>query len=153
MELIKATQLSFRKYGKVVNAPSDAPTSEAKEYKFWSDIADYEIEGETEIGICTVYRQPENILIGLERHINTPEILIPMDAPFILPVLRDGNDEQSPELFKVDIGEAVVIDNGVWHGPCLPYKVNQSSYFVIFKKGTPIDDVDKRNISPIHFEL
>lgn len=153
MNIKEITGINFRKFGKVVKAPSGIPTSEAKDYKFWSDIADYLIEGETEIGICTVYKQPENILDGMERHLRTPEILIPIDAPFALPVLVDGEDEKSAEIFKVDIGESVVVKEGVWHGACLPLEKEKSSYFVIFRKGTPKEDVEKKNISPVKIEL
>lgn len=153
MKIKKITDLNFQKFGKVVKTPSGTPTSESKDYKFWSDIADYLIDGETEIGICTVYKQPESILNGMERHLRTPEILIPIDAPFALPVLRDGDDEESTEIFKVEQGESVVINNGIWHGACLPLNKEQSSYFVIFRKGTPVEDVEKKDISPIYVEF
>jgi ureidoglycolate hydrolase len=153
MEVIKATPLSFKKYGKVVNAPSGIPTSEAKDYKFWTNIADYLIEGKTEIGICTVFKQVENILNGMERHLNTPEILIPIDAPFILPVLMDGDPDSSVKAFKIEIGESIIINKEVWHGACHPVNARQSSYFVIFKKGTSRDDVQKKSIFPIKIEL
>ncbi len=140
---------NFKKFGNVVNSPSGKPTSEAADYKFWSDIADYKIDGETEIGICTVYRQEENMITGMERHLITPEILIPIDGAFVLPLLIEGQDITDSEAFKVIVGEAVKINNGVWHGACLPTDKDESSYFVIFKKGTPHTDVEKKNISPL----
>ena len=139
------SQSAFRKFGKVVKLSDEKPTSEAADYKFWSNIADYNIDGPTEVGICYVYRQPVNDISGMERHLNTPEILIPINAPFILPLLKDGIDEE-PEAFLVNVGEAVIIDVAVWHGACLPFGNEESSYFVIFKKCTPIDDVEKKDI-------
>src|SRR5690606_34425788 len=130
-----------------------APTSEAHDYKFWSNIINYNIEGETEIGICTVYKQKENILNGMERHLNTPEILIPIDAPFILPLLIDPEKSEKTEAFKVNIGQAVRINNSVWHGACLPVDSGQASYFVIFKKGTPFNDVEKINIKSVSVDI
>lgn len=153
---IKSKRISsqnFRKFGSVVNSPSGRPTSEAADYKFWSDIADYKIEGETEIGICTVYRQKENVITGMERHLKTPEILIPIDGAFVLPLLIDGDDISDSEAFRVNIGEAVKINDGVWHGACLPADKVESSYFVIFRKGTPHSDVEKKDISPIEIIL
>lgn len=149
---IKAKRISpdnFKKFGKVVNSPTGKPTSEAADYKFWSDIADYKIEGETEIGICTVYRQKENIISGMERHLKTPEILIPIDGAFIVPLLIEGEDISESEAFRVNIGEAVKINDGVWHGACLPVDKVESSYFVIFRKGTPHIDVYKKDIQPV----
>jgi hypothetical protein len=40
----------------------------------------------------------------VERHLRTPEILIPIDAPFVLPVFRMKGVPL--EYFQVDVGEA-----------------------------------------------
>jgi ureidoglycolate hydrolase len=147
----KISPESFSKFGKTVTPPMGKPTSEAKDYKFWSDIADYIIEGETEIGICTVFKQPKNEITGMERHLKTPEILIPIDAPFTLPLLLDGEDENLARAFQCSIGEAIVINKAVWHGACLPVGKSAASYFVIFRKNTPHEDVEKKNLIP--FEI
>lgn len=143
------TEDNFKKFGKVVKSPKGEPTAQAADFKFWSDITNYEIDGSTEIGICTVYKQSKNIIAGMERHLLTPEILIPIDAPFVLPLLKDGESEEQVETFQVGIGEAVVIDKAVWHGACLPVGKEESSYFVIFRKGTPSEDVYKKEIKEI----
>lgn len=145
------TEANFKKFGKVVKSPKSEPTAQADDFKFWSDIANYDIDGSAEIGICTVYKQPKNIIRGMERHLNTLEILIPIDAPFVLPLIKEGETEEQAEAFQVDIGEAVIIDKAVWHGACLPIGRAESSYFVIFKKDTPNADVYKKEIK--EFEL
>jgi sugar phosphate isomerase/epimerase len=43
------TQENFKKFGKVVISPTTEPTAQAADYKFWSDLAHYIINGETEI--------------------------------------------------------------------------------------------------------
>ena len=152
---IKSEHISpenFKKFGKVVTAPKGNPTSQAADYKFWSDIADYNIEGEAEIGICTVYKQSANEIVGMERHLRTPEILIPIDAPFTLPLLLDGENEDNIKAFQCNLGEAVVINKAVWHGACLPVGKEKSSYFVIFRRGTPHEDVEKKEIKKIEIE-
>ncbi|MDO8550219.1 MAG: ureidoglycolate lyase [Ignavibacteria bacterium] len=143
---------NFRKFGMVVIAPKEDPTSQAADYKFWSDIANYNIDGDTEIGICTVYKQPKNEITGMERHLRTPEILIPIDAPFTLPLLIDGEAEDNAKAFQCNLGEAVVINKAVWHGACLPVGKDESSYFVIFRRGTPYEDVEKKEIKTIEIE-
>ncbi len=146
------TSENFKKFGKVVTAPKGDPTSQASDYKFWSDIADFNIDGETEIGICTVYKQSKNIISGMERHLRTPEILIPFDAPFTLPLLIDGESEENAKAFQCNLGEAVIINKSVWHGACLPVGKEESSYFVIFRKSTPREDVEKKEIRKIEIE-
>ncbi|MCB0731811.1 MAG: ureidoglycolate lyase [Ignavibacteriae bacterium] len=147
--VIKANKINsenFVKYGRIVLNPTGEPTSQASDYKFWPNIANYKIEGPTEIGICTVFKQDKNIIKGMEHHKLTPEILIPIDAPFVLPLLHPEESPDKAEAFLVDIGEAVIIDQNIWHGACLPVGRDQSSYFVIFRKDTPQEDVYKKEV-------
>jgi ureidoglycolate hydrolase len=145
------SEKNFSPFGRVVIAPKTKPTSQAVDYKFWSDIADYAIEGETEIGICTVYKQQKALITGMERHMRTPEILIPINGPFVLPLLLDGAAEDEACALSVNPGEAVVINAAVWHGACLPKGKKQTSYFVIFRRNTPHEDVQKTSVHP--FEI
>lgn len=149
----RITADNFRRYGQIVTMPAAEPTSQADDYKFWSDIAHYLIEGETEIGICTVYQQSNMAISALERHIHTPEILIPINAPFVLPLLNDGEPPDQLKSFRVNVGEAVVVNKEVWHGPCLPVGQKESSYFVIFRRNTPHEDVQKKEIPPLSITL
>ncbi len=148
---VHAAPGSFARFGDVVLAPAGAPTSQAADYAFWSDLAHYRIDGETEIGICTVFAQEPSRIEGMERHLRTPEILIPVDAPFVVPLLLDGRPVREAGVFRVDPGEAIVISPAVWHGACLPVGKESSSYFVIFRRGTPHDDVEKKSVEP--FEI
>ena len=141
---VHATSAALGTLGSAVNAPAGKPTSEANDYRFWSDIASYRIDGETEIGLCTVYRQKTHRVAAVERHLHTPEILIPVDAPFILPLVS-GN---RVEAFRVNVGEAIIVNQGVWHAACLPAETAEATYFVIFRKGTPQRDVEKKPIEP-----
>lgn len=141
---------NFRSFGWVVVRPEGSPTSEGDTYRFWSDMAHYEIEGSTEIGICRVFARDRDGITGLEQHRGTPEILIPIDDPFIVPVLGVDQEVSNLAAFRVNVGEAVVIKPGVWHGACIPATTEESTYFVIFKRNTPYDDVQKRQIAPIY---
>ena len=58
--------------------------------------------------------------------------------------------EQNCTLFWCEnTRQAVVIDQGVWHGACLPVGRVESSYFVIFRRHTPHQDVEKKAIPVI----
>ncbi len=85
----------------------------------------------------------------MERHLNTPELLIPIDAPFVLPVQLEESADSGVGAFLVNIGEAVVVDRAVWHGACLPVGKRKSSYFVIFRRNTPHEDVQKKVIETV----
>jgi ureidoglycolate hydrolase len=145
----KITLENFASFGEVVIGASGEPTSQSVDYKFWSDIMNYTIPGETEVGICTVYKKPKNSINVMEQHLNTPEILIPIDSPFILPLLNDKNKPGEAEAFIVGVGQAITINEKVWHGACIPFQKEECSYFVIFKRGTPHSDVEKTKFDEI----
>jgi ureidoglycolate lyase len=143
------TEELFRPYGKVVTGVSGSPLAETPEFSYWSDLAAFVIESATEIGLCTVYRQDEPVVRVVERHVRTPEVLIPADGPFDLPVLRPGDPPEKLAVFRVRPGQAVVIGSGVWHGACLPVDGEAATYFVLFRRGTPHRDVSKKEIGPV----
>ncbi|CAN5592747.1 hypothetical protein BH23BAC4_BH23BAC4_00810 [soil metagenome] len=137
---------AFASYGRVVALSAVPPTASDDTFAYWSDLASYAIDGDTEIGICTVYRQGEPTISWMERHDKTPEVLIPIDVPFALPVMGDSD---KVEIFQVDPGEAVIIDTGVWHSACQPIGASEATYFVVFRRGTPQEDVHKRDLAPL----
>ena len=49
----------------------------------------------------------------------------------------------------VEVGQAIAINKKVWHGACVPFNKDECSYFVIFKKGTPFNDVEKTKLPEI----
>lgn len=145
----RATPQSFARFGSVVPIPMTRPTAADASFAYWSDLAHYHIEGETEIGLCTVFRQDAPRVAWMERHARTPEFLIPADGPFLLPVMDDAG---AVEIFRVEPGEAVVIGEGVWHSACHPVEAESATYFVVFRRGTPHEDVTKQDVEPVSVE-
>jgi ureidoglycolate hydrolase len=139
----------FRPYGSVARRPAGPPLAEDDTFRYWSDAAHYGIEGETEIGFCTVYRQERDEVNWMERHMRTPEVLIAADRPFLLPVM---SEDGRVDAFLVETGEAAVIGQGVWHSACKPIDAEEATYFVIFRRGTPQEDVTKMDIEPVVIE-
>jgi len=147
----RASAEAVARFGAVVLAPAGEPTSASAHCLFWSDLGHFRIEGETEIGICTVFAQPGVPIDSMERHLRTPEILVPIDAPFAVPLMRDR--DPAATVLRVELGEALVVDPAVWHGACLPIGRARSSYFVIFRRGTPQQDVEKRQVAPFEVDV
>ena len=146
----RVTAENFMRFGAVAKLPTNAePLAAEASFSYWSDVAAFAIEGPTEIGYCTVFRQEGGPINWLERHVRTPELLIPIDAPFFLPVMRDDESVERLEVFEVRPGEAVVIGQGVWHGACHPTHGEEATYFVIFRRGTPAEDVAKRELQDL----
>jgi len=142
----RATPEAFARFGSVVPAPTGEPTAAGDTFRYWSDLAHYHIDGETEVGLCTVVRRDARRVTWMERHARTPEFLIPVDAPFLLPVMGEGGPV---EVFRVEPGEAIVIGDGVWHSACHPAVADAATYFVVFRRGTPREDVDRTDIDPV----
>ncbi len=146
----KVSPRSFGRFGRVVSGPANAPTSQGPEYKFWSDIAHYVIDGETEIGLCTVYRQPRTTLGTVERHLRTPEILVPIDGPFVLPLVREEREGRGGS-FPGGSGRGRGDRYRRLARPLPPGRAGtEESYFVIFRRRTPQEDVEKKQIAPVH---
>ena len=151
MDSVKAQRITserFARYGKVARLDGTEPLAEGPQFQFWSDVAAFEVEGPTEIGYCTVVDPADQIVNWMERHARTPEVLIPIDWPFILPVMMG----EEVEAFEVHPGEAVVINPDVWHSACLPLGRMEATYFVIFRRGTPHEDVAKQEIGGVRIE-
>ncbi len=143
----RITAKAFARYGETAVLPDDEePLASEEAFSYWSDVSRLKIDGETEIGYCTAFQQEKGEAPWLERHLRTPELLIPIDAPFLLPVLLENESEEQMEVFEVRPGEAVIIDRGVWHGACSPACSDEVTYFVIFRRGTPHEDVIKRDL-------
>ncbi len=49
----------------------------------------------------------------------------------------------------MNVGEAVVLDPGAWHSACVPAEGAEATYFVIFRRGTPHEDVEKIETNPV----
>lgn len=146
MKKIEAQQLTaeaFQPYGRVFKPPTDRPLAESDAFSFWSDVVHFEINGEAEVGWCVV-RAHDAPIDWFEKHDRTPELLIPVDAPMILPVM---DADANVAAFRVDVGQAVIINRNVWHSACIPAGgAASASYFVIFRRGTPAEDVMKTEV-------
>ncbi|WP_420454353.1 ureidoglycolate lyase [Rubrivirga sp.] len=147
--VLPLTPERFAPYGSVAQPPGSPPTAQGDAFRYWSDVARYAVEGETEVGYCIVTRQPTPAVDWVERHDRTPEVLVPIDRAVVLPVLGEG----ALEAFRVEPGEVVVIDAGVWHSACHPADGDAATYLVLFRRGTPAQDVTMRDLDPTPLSL
>lgn len=140
----KLTADAFRPFGSVFEPPGGPPLASDETFSFWSDLTSFAIDGEAEMGLCTVSAGDRPTVSWMERHMRTPEILLPQGRPFLLPVMESEGREV--RIFRVAADQAVVIGTGVWHSVCLPAGSEDISYVVIFRRGTPHEDVEKIDI-------
>jgi ureidoglycolate lyase len=79
----------------------------------------------------------------VERHSDTMEILIQLEndaVVFLGKPASSGDEVGEIQAFEFNRGEAVALDEGVWHW--VPYPVNAADCktLVIFKEGTSAND-------------
>jgi ureidoglycolate lyase len=135
---------TFAPFGLVVSPPPGEPTAVVDgALKYWADVVTVpHITEPIGVGYCTVAKRPF-IQTCAERHMHTAELLQPMKGAMIVvvgPAVHPEQPRQLPPLdgfaaFRVEEGQAVVLNPGVWH--YAPFAVNAPICLtVIFKAGT-----------------
>ncbi len=148
MNAPRITPENFARYGRVARLPGEPPLAGDAAFSYWSEAAFFHVEGETDVGYCTVYAQPAPAVAWVEKHDRSPEVVIPIDGAVLLPVVGSGEGD-AVEVFEVRPGEAAIVGAGVWHSACHPAGGQAATYFVLFRRGTPREDVVKKDIAAV----
>ena len=69
---------------------------ETETVKYWGTIATYLVDGETEVGICIV-KKDSTVFESMERHVQTPEVMAPLEGDFVMPMVVSKNLEDPKE--------------------------------------------------------
>ncbi len=156
MKTIKAQRVTpenFQAFGKVISVTAKAePDAQSDIQTFYGQLAVMECQGSVELGIC-VAKNRAFVVDTLEQHTETAELLAALRGDFITPVTSsvavDG--KQYPDMEKVvavrvNQGEGVVFDEGIWHWT--PYAVTETcDVLVVFKTDTPKNDFTGSSLS------
>jgi ureidoglycolate hydrolase len=88
----------------------------------------------------------------MEHHLGTPEMLIPLDVPLLVPIApADASADSVPnpeqiEGFVVKPGQALVMDRSGWHWLPFPTEGESGSCLIIFARDTPRHDLLIRDL-------
>lgn len=146
VNVIEITKGGFAPYGKLVEMPKDAK-KESPVVDFWPNLVEWEIDdGLLEVDFGVVKNRPL-LVEELERHLTTPELLIPIKSDLIITVASEkdrDNQEAEPlaknvKAFLVRVGQAVIFNRGIWHFAPHPLE-EEGPFFVVFKRNTPSRD-------------
>lgn len=140
----RASAESFGRFGTFVSAAEGAPfaAGEAAAYKEKVGVLDVG-GGRVSVGVLKLQQRPLDFH-ELERHVATPELLVAVQGDVVFPVAPPNHPLPSPEAealeaFRLNQGEAVIMNPGVWHG--LPFPLQgEATLLVVFKEGTPTAD-------------
>jgi len=136
----------FKKFGKVIAVfPDRAPDAQSEIQTYYGQLAIMQCTDSIQLGIC-VAKKRENIVEELEQHVESPELLAALRGDFLVPVAPsitvDGKavpDVEHAVAFRVNQGEGILFDVGVWHWT--PYPVGESCDVLVgFKTDTPKND-------------
>jgi len=144
IEIQPLTIEKFKRYGQVVMPPETAePTIANDDLTYWKQQALVKIKGDIEIGVLKV-KKHEMMFNEMEKHNETPEMLIGLDGDFVVPVAPPSEDIPSLEqieAFHVKHGQAIIMDTDCWHGGPKPLDKNEVTILVIFKDNTSQNDL------------
>lgn len=147
LPVLDLTSEAFAQYGKVIEMPRRKVDAAGPGWKWWAESA--LLEGDARpYAIGYLDLEPADLRFDwAERHMRTMELLIPaggdclvyvgppdhLDEPARLPPLARF------QVFRVQQGQAVLLDRGVWHGAPLaldrPLKV-----IVLLHRNTGLED-------------
>ena len=130
-------------YGKLVELPSgEECTFYADHFRYWKQQATLNIDGPVEVGVLQVKRNQLSFN-QMERHDCSPELLIPLNGDFVLPVAMNTGpvpDLKNVQALHVKQGQAVLLNPGCWHWMPHPL-VDDIAILIIFKNNTSAEDL------------
>jgi ureidoglycolate hydrolase len=118
------TPASFAPFGQLIAQPTSAPNATGLGWQWWGEIALLAADGRP-FGIGYLDLRPAELRFDwAERHMRSPEMLIPAGGDCLVYVAPPDYPETPGHLpalnrfqvFRLRQGQAVVLSPGVWHG-------------------------------------
>jgi ureidoglycolate hydrolase len=138
---------AFELYGQVIAAPKTEATAHLPGMDFWVGVAELPDLGAPYSVSYATQEKRAFIQRSAERHMQTPELLMPIGGDMIVVVGAPDYPEQperlpSPERFAafwVKEGQGVIFKPGVWHWA--PFAVKEKiMLLVVYTAGTAQND-------------
>jgi ureidoglycolate lyase len=160
MKAIELNEKNFSDYGKVLTIPAysdrNSAAADNEEITYWKRVACFQMPGKLSSGVMACHDR-ERIYRTVERHTNTPEILVALNGDIVFLAaesLPGENELVNPELFYMKKGQAIVFHPGTWHYAPFPINAEEAFLLVIFAEGTEDMDMDVMDIEdPIIVEV
>ena len=143
IEIKEITGKIFQTYGQVIKKPNKKEWSSSI-VDYWSNLGEIDFEGKKAEINLGVAKKRKYEFKEVERHLDSPEMLISTESDIILPVAEDEKAENI-EAFLIKSGQAVILKTGVWHASPFPVKTN-CQFLVIYKKSTIPEDKNVKEL-------
>jgi ureidoglycolate hydrolase len=130
-----------------IKLPISPPQRTNENLNAWDGI--FSLNGQFSGTILQVKRR-SLILHRMERHLQTPELLITLGKGVIVPMAPPGELRQSQSqaaAYYLPAGEGLLLEPGVWH--LAPFPLEEAAQvLVIFKTNTAKDDLEFQMLNP-----
>jgi len=150
MKIGRFSQAAFEDFGKVLAIPSGMPTYSDQRLDWWSTIGVLEgsTVGDFEVSLLTC-RKSDMTFNSLERHVQSPELLLALDDDIITafaPARDLENPDAKPMLeevraFKIPQNQGFLVEAGTWHLLPTCATKDECLMLVIFKRDTGPNDL------------
>jgi hypothetical protein len=158
----RANACGFEAFGRHLcwrEVARSAPTFSEPNFDWWGKLAILFFPEGLELGLLRL-RQREPVIDRLERHLQSAELIIPVDGDFIIPVSSGASSERgiaahSVGAFELHKEECIIINPGTCHGPPLPLD-KDASVILALQNDTPATDLEFQpieNNDTVRFEI
>lgn len=138
------TRDAFTPYGSVIEQPSAAADASGRGWTWWAET---QLLSQTDRSYGVGYLDLEPCGLEFdraERHLKSIEMIIPLGGDCLVYVgpPQDAPDWDRFRVFRLCSGQAVVLNEGVWHGAPLALEHGLKA-LVLLRLGTGAEDVEK----------
>lgn len=148
IQALPLEQTSFAPYGTVIEQPARSRDGGAEHWSWWGEMAFMACD-DRPYGIGHLLLEPGELGFDwAERHMQSPELLVPMGGDCLFYVAPPEYMDQPDRLpafekfrvFRAKAGQGVLLGKGVWHG--VPLAVDHPLHVtVLLLKGTGANDL------------
>jgi ureidoglycolate hydrolase len=146
-----ATRENVAPYAELIDIEGAEALADVDAFAYWNDLSLGDFEGTATFGMVKTKAGGMAVPL-LERHLRTSETLVPLDEDIVL-VLAEPTSGSLPDLdnaaaFLVRRGQAVTLKRGTWHYIPLVPSGNAARTMVVFRRGTPSEDLEVKELQP-----
>lgn len=140
---------SFREYGQILSEKAGEPMADDDIISYWGKVANIKFDKNISTGVLFGHKRLMATK-NLERHIETPEVLVALSGDAVICVAVPSKQEDEPDKIKafyIKQGDAISLYRGIWHWTPFPVDSEQCKFLVMFNNDTESKDLYIKNLS------
>ena len=126
------------------------PMANDSEITYWGKVSQLKMGDVVSTGVLYTHKR-EPVIKCLERHVNTPEVLVALEGDSVICFGKPSREGQvgidGLQAFYIKQGDAFAMHAGTWHWAAVPVKGELSKFLVLFALGTEANDLEVRDLA------